>query len=160
MGHSPFKQIICSKKRVVLSYFLELYLNASDYANHPAISKASEKLETEARLLVPDVLSIDEGQDEWYTTFNQRDAIRREAVNISQNYKSVPLLAYFGMATMLEQPLFSVYPVTNFNLRALYHQMIHPLHSETEKEAMNILWSQTVRNKKGPYRPNHFVPIV
>ena len=140
----------------------ELYVNAKKYEEHKKIILPAKEMRRDFGKLFPDALCIDHGQDEWYENNNQVAAIQREAVNISKNGTHVPLLAFLGVANVMGQNVFSVYPEIRYKHRRLFHQEIKPFDASKSQSTMHILWTVT-KLDNSPNRtfvPNHFVPLA
>ena len=50
---------------------VELYMNAASYVNHDVLVNAAKRIRRKPEFLFPDLLSIDNGQDDWYRYVTQ-----------------------------------------------------------------------------------------
>ena len=140
---------------------VELFLNGEAYKDHPSIINVLKPLGKSMNIIFPDVLAIEQGQTEWYKTHDQAAAIRKEAMNMSDDKAYVPLIAFLGAANVLKQNIHSVYPDVRYDHRIMFHQLIEPFNqTESDKPILKLLWTRCSRGKAKDFIPNHFVPIV
>ena len=93
---------------------------------------------------------------------NQCQAIRCESVNIAQNGAHTSLLVFLALSNILEQPIRSIYPEVQYNLRKMFNRTIHSNHTR-HKTPLQILWTRygDLDNRRNAlFIPNHFVPVV
>ena len=71
------------------------------------------------------------------------------------------MLHILGLSTVVEHPIWSLYPEHNIALRPLFHQLVKPL-SSGRPQLIYVLWSRdgSLDNRPGVlYTPNHFVAV-
>ena len=151
-----FSELLC------LSTSIELYENAASYVVHEALISASRMLRRKLELLFPDILAITDGQNVWYETFDQMPAIQQEAIAVSQYGKFSSMISVFGLSSIIQQPIFSHYPLAKYNLCKLFNQIVMPLETKSQ-DILHILWSRygSLDTSSGRmFEPNHFVPLT
>lgn len=87
----------------------------------------------------------------------------QEIVNICIVNEFMGIWQLFGLASVLERPLLSVYPnLGNTNVQKDLNRLILPRNEETSsKPKMNIMWSSTRTDMAfHHWVPNHFVPLL
>ena len=140
---------------------VELFSNAQTYENHSALLNASVALRRKPEHIFPDMLAIDDGQNSWYRSFDQKAAVTREAIAVAQKGAFSSLLSVLGLSSAMKPPIRSIYPNIPYKLRQLFHQIINPTQTENNIP-LTVMWSQYISlysNKNSWFIPNHFVPI-
>ena len=141
---------------------VELFSNAQTYENHSALLNASVALRRKPEHIFPDMLAIDDGQNSWYRSFDQKAAVTREAIAVAQKGAFSSLLSVLGLSSVMKPPIRSIYPNIPYKLRQLFHQIINPTQTENNIP-LTVMWSQYISlysNKNSWFIPNHFVPII
>ena len=83
----------------------ELNLNAESYVDYECLTLSAHLMGRSKEILFANMLSIENGQNEWYQTNDQMSAIKREAVNTVKQGAHVTLLASLGLPNVLQQPI-------------------------------------------------------
>ena len=137
----------------------ELYIECRKLCGHECLTLSAHLMRRSKGILFADMLSIENGQNEWYQTNDQISAILREAINIAKPRAHVPLLAFVGLAIVLQEPIYSVHPDKPFNCRQLLHQGVSPFENQNSESEMHTMWSKVEKGPSGLFIPNHFVPL-
>ena len=133
--------------------------NANSSLDHHALCTPAMLLRRKKEFLFPDLSAIESGQSEWHETQDQAAGIKREAATITPG-KHVPLLAFLGLASVLKQVTYTVYPDVQYVFRQMFHQRIEPIVNLTLVVKISILRGLEQIMKKNVFlQPNHFVPL-
>lgn len=86
---------------------------------------------------------------------------KNEIMKISQPKSFMGIWQIFGLATVLQMPILSVYPaLVHDKIRRHFHRIINPRVTATEYTAV-IMWTSTRDDvSKSHWVPNHFVPVL
>ena len=90
-----------------------------------------------------------------------KQVLEKEIMSISKPRSFMGLWQMFGLASVLQMPIFSVYPILGENFyRKHMHRLIVPRITSTRHTA-SIMWTST-RDDMVPinWKPNHFVPVL
>ena len=147
---------------------IELFLHASDYERHPALSDACAHPDAS---LSSDSYQISLLSDHGVTEFSRgthfEEAIRAQAEQTCVNKTSSTLINLMALVTVTNRPIFSVYPEANAAFRPLYHTCILPLQEygigKAREDTLYIMWSRDgdLDTSSGTtYTPNHFTPLI
>ena len=77
---------------------------------YSALLNASVALQRKPEHIFPDILAIDDGQNSWYRSFDQKTAVKREALAVAQKGASSSLLSVLGLSSVMKQPIRATYP--------------------------------------------------
>ena len=155
-GNENFSELL----RLLTS--IELYENAARYVDNETLINASQMLRRKSELLFPDISAIADGQNIWCEIFDQMSAIQQEPLVISQNGKFLSMISVFGLSSIIQQPIFSHYPLVKYNLHKLFTQIFIPLETKSQ-DILHILWSRygSLDTSSGRmFEPNHFFPLT
>jgi hypothetical protein len=96
---------------------------------------------------------------------DRKSIIKNVAIKTCDLSEWASLVHFFAAASVIQRPLFSVYPQKSHRLgltRSLYHRLIKPRimtgHDETEIPTIYIMWSR-ISSFSYNFVPNHFVPL-
>ena len=142
----------------------ELYSNAEYYATHEIFKKTAKftkipesVLFTVALTAVGDKIISDGG--------SQTEAVKAKAIASCKIEEWDSLLHVMAFASVIRQPIYSLYPDINFRFRPLMHQLLNPQLSALDdgRDPIYLLWSREGSLDNRPnawYKPNHFVLVA
>ena len=107
------------------------------------------------------MLAIDDDQNSWYKSFDQKAAVKREAIAVTWKGAFLSLLFLLGLSSVMKQPIRSIYPKLPHKLRQFLHQTINPKQTENNIP-LSVTWSRyrsLDSNKNSWFIPNHSVSI-
>lgn len=143
---------------------IELFENAEWYCDPKRITDAMDidegrgLSETSLFLMTTSCDGIKPGCD-------RKSVIKDVAIKTCDLSEWASLVHFFAAASVIQQPLFSVYPQRSHHLgltRSLYHRLINPRtmtgHDEREMPTFYIMWSR-LSSFSYSFVPNHFVPL-
>ena len=79
---------------------VEFHRNARIYAYHPALLDAANSLRRQEESLIPDMLTSDNGQSEWYRSKDRLKAVKAEAISVSVDKEYSSLLVMMALITV------------------------------------------------------------
>lgn len=145
----------------------ELYLHADQYSNHPSIEEArlSDHMFTDHEDTIFSMILTESASTEFDRTRCKLSAIRLEALLTCDNFRWSSMLHVFAIATIMETPLYSVYPVVNEGIRPLYNKTIIPLNYSVvnHEPSFGVMWTRdgNLDSRQGIcYEPNHFALMI
>ena len=142
----------------------ELYSNAEYYATHEIFKKTAKFTEipesvlfTVALTAVSDKIISDGG--------SHTEAVKTEAIASCKIGVWDSLLHVMAFASLIRQPIYSLYPDINLRFRPLMHQLLNPRLSALDdgRDPVYLLWSREGSLDNRPnawYKPNHFVLVA
>ena len=141
---------------------IELYENAEFYADHPALLDASDQIGKEVAYLFPDIVCSKGWDDDTFTKDGRKPVVEAEAIRICKDGFDCGLIAVMGLSSLLQHPIFSLYPDVTYKHRSIFNRKIHPrVFVSDEKQCFFILWSRIkLQSSNQMFIPNHFVPVV
>ena len=112
----------------------ELYFNAEYYADHKIFRNTIRELsEVQESTLFTVGLSAD-GNQILAGGGSRIDAIKAEALAGCKNGVWGSLVHMMALASVIRQPIYSLYPVVNFRYRPLMHKLLNPREASLDKE--------------------------
>ena len=100
------------------------------HENYSALLNASVALQRKPEHIFLDILAIDDGQNSWYKSFDQKAAVKRKAIAVAWKGTFSILFSVLGLSSVMKQPIRSIYPNVPYKLRQLFHQIINPTQTE------------------------------
>lgn len=143
----------------------ELYFNAEYYADHEIFRNTVRELsEVQESTLFTVGLSVD-GDQILAGGGSTIDAIKAEALAGCKNGVWGSLVHMMALASVIRQPIYSLYPEVNFLYRPLMHKLLNPREASLDGkvEPFFIPWSRggSLDNRPNAwFTPNHFVPVI
>ena len=145
---------------------IELFENASYYANHPRFREALQSGCPFGDATIFTLALKESGMAEWERSNNRVSAIQREAIGGCQIGEWSSLIHIMALSTVIGRPIFTIYPSCSKAIRPLLQGLIKPRIQTSNKISDNncfyILWSRDGGLDNRPnavYVPNHFVPL-
>ena len=139
---------------------IELYENASFYANHPRINTALAHSTTSVYTFLDSAIGNHKNVSSITSTIKQMV----KYVCTPNNYSC--LMELFAISSVLKSPVYSIYPLRQSaaNIRPLFHGKIYPRETiEDNHRSIFLLWSGEDKHKIGMsgtyFCANHFVPL-
>lgn len=142
----------------------ELFRNGQLYTDHPALETVIKNPEfmsrnlNDARAMIFPTAEI--------SSENETN-VRNVALSTCTDRAWSGLIHIMALATVLQRPIYSVYPEVNMGIRPLFNNLFYPVSSnevnEGHIEIMYIMWSRdgNFDTRDGAlFEPNHFVPLV
>lgn len=142
----------------------ELFSNGQLYTDHPALETVIKNPEfmsrnlNDARAMIFPTAEI--------SSENETN-VRNVALSTCTDRAWSGLIHIMALATVLQRPIYSVYPEVNMGIRPLFNNLFYPVSSnevnEGHIEIMYIMWSRdgNFDTRDGAlFEPNHFVPLV
>ena len=135
-------------------------LHAEYYATHEIFKKTAKftkipesVLFTVALTAVSDKIISDGG--------SHTEAVKTEAIASCKIGEWDSLLHVMAFASVIRQPIYSLYPDINLRFRTLMHQLLNPRLSALDdgRDTVYLLWSREGSLDNRPnawYKPNHF----
>ena len=137
----------------------ELFLNSSYYANHPHFHSPFAKTHYSHHGTFALTLSCD-----YQNISKKEDIVRQEAIATSIPYTWGAFLQIMALSSVLQRPVFSIYPMAHESIRAVLHGKILPRQREyLQKDPIYIMFTRDSNFNNSPgvcFQPNHFVPAV
>ncbi|KAL9977359.1 hypothetical protein ACROYT_G014751 [Oculina patagonica] len=147
----------------------ELYFNASFYANHSVFTDTTRVCTDLTLETLFSIALTKAGEEKLSETGNKSDAVKAEALVACTPGKWSSFMHVLGLASVISNPVRSIYPDVNFRFRSLIHRCVSPRSCPTldqpcgDQEPLSILWSRdgNFNNRPGAwFEPNHFVPVI
>lgn len=150
----------------------ELYLNVRYYANHPHFKSPFSPTHYSELGAFAIALSCD-----YDDASNKEKTVRQEAIETSTPGKWSAFLQILGLSSILDRPLFCVYPPVHEALRAVLHGKVLPRRLQQQQhefqtqyqslphvqETVFIMFTRdsNLNSTHGvAFQPNHFVPLI
>lgn len=138
----------------------EIYINADKYSNHPKFLMAADcpEITYDSSNLFSIVL-----RDEASVISDPVKAIEKEAWMTCTDRQWSGMVDVMGLASVIGNNIWSVYPDCNNNIRPIISGVVKPLITSNNQNTIFIMWSRdgNLDNTHGrPFEPNHFIPIV
>ena len=147
----------------------ELYFNAPFYANHSVFTDTTRVCTDLTLETLFSIALTKAGDEKMSETGNKLDAVKAEALVACTPGKWSSFMHVLGLASVISNPVRSIYPDVNFRFRSLIHRCVSPRSCPTldqpcgDQEPLSILWSRDgdFDNRPGAwFEPNHFVPVI
>ena len=143
--------------------------NAPFYANHSVFTDTTRVCTDLTLETLFSIALTKAGDEKMSETGNKLDAVKAEALVACTPGKWSSFMHVLGLASVISNPVRSIYPDVNFRFRSLIHRYVSPRSCPTldqpcgDQEQLRILWSRDgdFDNRPGAwFEPNHFVPVI
>lgn len=121
----------------------ELYFNAKYYAAHEIFKKTAKFTETPESVLFAVALTA-VGDKIISNGGSQTETVKAEAIACVKIGVWGSLLHVMAFASVIREPIYSLYPDINFRFRPLMHQLLNPRLSALDdgRDPVYLLWSR------------------
>lgn len=147
---------------------VELYLNPDYYAEHPKLADGRSSGFSDTTIFT--LLLSDSAKKEFERQASRVHAVQAQAIITCKEKKYGTLLNMMALATVLNQPLMSLYPKfkNTSGIHPLMSGVIKPLgmvegKDESGSAVFQLLWTRdgNFDNRPGAvFQPNHFVLVI
>ena len=89
-----------------------------------------------------------------------RTILRLDCIETSKDGEYSNMWHVYGLASVLNRAITSIYPERNVRIISLLNKTVHPRVHRSDQSGVPliILWMRTTEQDHGTWSPNHFVP--
>ncbi len=138
----------------------ELSEHAKHYSRHSHINAAAAAMGCDTATIWQTLL------DKPKNTSSPVSLIKDEGIYTKQNGRWCSMLHVFALSTVLDMPIYSLFPDVKLYAKPLYEGKVEPLRSNSsllnlKPTKITILWSRLcMQDEPGTYIPDHVVPLI